>query len=138
MKATDLMIGDWILVLQQGGHYKRTKVRGIFDDTIDYLLGEESHTITEGGVEPIPLNAEILEKNGWIMWKKTKLVGVTMFTQYFEDSLGIEDSIETRIDCDTNGDFHYMCNGESFCYINYVHQLQHALKLCGIEKEVVI
>lgn len=139
MRANELMVGDWVQKLEVGGHYRKCRIKAIIDNNVDCETSDgEVHTLSVNGIEPITLTAEILKKNGWIVWKANKM-GVVIFTQYFEFSdslLGIEDSIESRIDCDPYGDFHYMCNGKSFCYINSVHELQHVLPLLGIEKEI--
>ena len=69
------------------------------------------------GLEPIPLAPDIFEKNG------------------FKD-------IDKEDNCDgydiywTNGDG-YSINAQDL-RLHYVHELQHALKLCGIDKEIVI
>lgn len=67
--------------------------------------------------EPIPLTEGILVKNGWrkhIMLYKNEWYGnIGLFEEH--------------------GKFYYMD-----LKIEYVHQLQHLLRLCGIEKELVI
>lgn len=137
MKVNELMVGDWVYQAQYvdkadpnvGHGWKPVRVTSIPFDKDCFI-------------EPIPLTAKILKKNGWKhwgSWEDSKLEGVAIFIlniSFGKNLLGIEDSIEIRIDCDPQGDFHYMCNGESFCYVNHVHELQHALKLCGIEKEI--
>lgn len=109
MKAEDLMIGDWILY---GG--KPVQVLQLSEGK-DY-----KH------ISPIPITPEILEKNGAI---RTNLHGEQQHFTYtlrgFE-MLAIYDA-----------DFSYQING-SARKIKYVHELQHALRICGIEKEIEI
>lgn len=71
-------------------------------------------------VDPIPLTAEILEKNG------------------FKHSMPHNDC--TNADCN----FYLYEGGNGYCIQNtdikldYVHQLQHLFRLCNIEKEIII
>ena len=119
MKANELMIGDWVI----GGSEEPFKI-GIIDP--DFLHWNE--------VQPIPLTPEILEKNG------------------FEKALQLSD-IEP-FDTDEEGNKYYsynktlwgwwqpdniFCipdNGLGWLNIKYVHELKHALRLCGIEKTI--
>lgn len=65
MKATELMIGDW--VLDKRGH--PFQVREILEDGINgewdggECYGVEAY-IDE--IKPIPIDLDILEKNGWV------------------------------------------------------------------------
>lgn len=113
MKANELMIGDWV---QHKG--KPIQVEEILDYAInpDWAGAEIDSEIILEDISPIPLTPEILEKNGWSLWE-----------------------IEGE----------YRCAGASTLYgtkapfsvfdnicINFVHELQHALRLCGIEKTI--
>ena len=59
MKATDLMIGDWVIAYGKNtqvvwvGNIHKLAVRGFPSE------------FYEDEIEPIPLTHEILEKNGW-------------------------------------------------------------------------
>lgn len=65
MKATDLMIGDWVL----DKYGNSIQVREILGDGINgewdggECYGVEAY-IDE--IEPIPINEDILERNGWV------------------------------------------------------------------------
>ena len=85
-------------------------------------------------IYPIPLTAEILEKNGWKVEEKVE-DAVSIYRQKFTDDWG---EVEIRVDCDPYSDYHLMHKGKHFCYVNFVHELQHALRLCKIEKEIVL
>ena len=112
MEAKELMIGDKVMV----------KVLSQIPGT--YVL----HTWTANDysrdlqVKPIPLTPKILEKNGfWVMKKVDN---------------GAEESIAYAID---GLIFHY--NRDNDYYFpntpiswKYVHELQHALRLCGLEE----
>ena len=85
---------------------------------------------------PIPLIAEILVKNGWEE-KPDVENAVCEYRRKIKEGEGFFTfDMEIRIDCDPYGDYHLMHNGTSFCYVTYVHQLQHALQLLGVTKEI--
>lgn len=117
MEAKDLMIGDWVSLLGTH-HYKVKEIKYVYGVYKIFFQGTYSYAL-EDEIVPIPLTPEILEKNGWDF---------------------------DEIDGDFRG-----CNGKFYIYgryypysifdgvqISYVHELQHALRLCGIEKEIVL
>lgn len=130
MKATDLMIGDWVYCSQDGceGHQV---------DLID--LGNEEVGL-DGEIDifeniiPIPLTSEILEKNGFE-------VSSEHVRYYFEEEGEKYEFVLRKM---------YYINppkvqkGWAFYAFNvltlvdYVHELQHALRLCGIDKEITL
>ena len=123
MKAKNLMIGDWILDGRVYAQVTSITCDGIIETTHNEFSNIEL-------VEPIPLTPEIFKKNGFILKEGEKGVyGVTIATHYVRDDLPFE----------------VFCDGEPFSIwfqdpvnIKYVHQLQHALRLCGIEKEITL
>lgn len=132
MKGSELMIGDLVAVSNTPLQIAAlgTVKAGFLD-----AKGEMFYHYYDN-IEPIPLTAEILEKNGWIENPDIPRA-VIYYTQKFKDGDdGWLWDFDVRIDCDPYGDYHLMHNGVSFCYVNYVHALQHVLKLCGIDKEI--
>jgi hypothetical protein len=74
--------------------------------------------------EPIPLTTEILEKNGF-------------YNSVLIDDYKIADGVHYNIDSkQILFGFEYGTVLEIDCC--YVHELQHALKLCKIKKEIVL
>ena len=75
-------------------------------------------------LSPIPITPEILEKNG--------------FTR---DADGMNDIDEISVEI-TYGEWQRVDGRHKYLgearIIKYVHELQHALLLCGIEKEIVL
>ena len=120
MEAKDLMVGDWVSLL--GTQYYKVKeikyeyrVYKIFlQETYSYALEDE--------IVPIPLTPEILEKNGW---EKTP-TGYVFYT----DGKRYDNSLWYIFGSNT-----FVVNTAEF-QIKFIHQLQHALKLCGIDKEI--
>ena len=75
------------------------------------------------GFFPIPLTSEILEKNGFVYNAIPFVDGWEQFglTLYLGGN-------GYRINCGINRSL----------IIDFVHELQHALKLCGIDKEITL
>ena len=122
MKPNELMIGDWIYRPDCYDQVKEIRYTGIIG--IDNMRG----LITFSELELIPLTPEILEKNGFEYKEgETGMYGVTTAPHYICDGVPFE----------------VFCDGEPFAIwfkepvnIKFVHQLQHALRLCGISKEI--
>ena len=112
MKPTELMIGDWV---RFKGSDLAHQVYAIAGKSIKV---DKGNWFAASTFEPIPLTAEILERNGiryqyGMPWYQGGADGVFEFRYRSDD-----DSTEVRKP------------------VRYVHQLQHILKDCGIEKEV--
>ena len=113
LTAKDLMIGDWVLK-QCLIPNKKVAVRIVRLDEADDLCK----------YEPIALTTEVLEKNGFKYNDSPIVLG---WEQY-------------RLTLYRGGDgFLINCGQNVALIINYVHELQHALRLCGInDKEIVL
>lgn len=110
MKATDLMIGDWVRVPSELNRTK--KIYSTFDLDVALLY------------EPIPLTPEILEKNGFIKennrcWVLSDKHTGDQIIALFEVAKG----------------FAMPTSGLAIGF-QEVHKLQHLLKLYGIDKEI--
>jgi len=129
MDAKDLMIGDWVNfpIDSIGGEteydsqtteYQPMRIISIsaWNNNDGEVESAEGVINDIDQVKPIPLTAEILEKNGWF-------------------SLG-----EYRYEGDialAKGRNYFRLKNTTIC-IDSVHGLQHALRLCGINKEIEI
>ena len=78
-------------------------------------------------LSPIPLTTEILERNGFV----SDFLG-DMFWESESTRFALQKGLDGR-----NRWWWEVCNSP-FLPLNYVHELQHALKLCGIKKEIVL
>ena len=111
MKANELMIGDKVMV----------KVLSQIPDT--YVL----HTWTANDysrdiqVKPITLTPEILEKNGW---KRNEIFMDIKADENFNINFSWTDRYGESL----------FQNGYYMCDCKYVHTLQHALRLCGLDE----
>ena len=106
MKATELMIGDWV----KSRTGMNVKIVGISHDYPCVY-------------EPIPLTAEILEKNGFVFRENNDI----MCGEYY---LHNQSTFAIKM---FNGYLVGMCMGEDLEF-HYVHELQHALRLCGLNE----
>ena len=112
----DLQIGDWI---EDG--YKVAQVTSI---TCDGIVETTSAISNIDVVEPIKLTEDILVKNGFDKDERSKYFHVY--------TLNIKGSYDFDICWSSVNGFNY----EGDFILTYVHQLQHLLRLCGIEKEI--
>ena len=158
MKANELMMGDYVRTNKkvEDEYYfdeyqpgEIVKVKEILDNGInpDWCGAEINSILNIDAIEPIPLTAEILEANGWekvpqpgcanpYHWELSKydddkeddaylLYRVKAYETFFR---GMLVSISRP-----------SCEDISFRkQVEHVHELQHALRLCDIEKEIII
>ena len=128
MKTEELMIGDWVRVPSELNREKQ--IRSTFDMDSAVLY------------EAIPLTPEILEKNGWVRTKYS--YGRDCMEIHGADKLpeGVDNALSmARWSIDKNYQYHfldlYMWKGGVMQHnVHYVHQLQHAFRIFGIEREI--
>lgn len=140
MKANELMIGDWV--------FDGDEVARVTSLTCDGII-ETTHRISNIEiVTPIPLTAEILEKNRFIKdaYKDDRLTDtyhLCVPTGFERNSFTIQVRLYKQPICGVNTlvkcwgwlpPYNGGMNDIHLCSANYVHELQHALKLCGIDK----
>lgn len=134
------MLNDWVEVVSND-NLKYVQIAEIYQNSILTKESEfESEEVSIDNIKPIPLTPEILEKNGF----EYKEPILATFSE--EKVWQIEDSneqilIELEEQTDDNlvdfyvGRFICGCNNCEL-FIKHVPQLQHALRLCGIEKTI--
>lgn len=130
MKATELMIGDWVLWL---GNPCRVDLP-LLDTEFDGREQSEN-------VQPISLTAEILEKNGWRPCNNKAWLGIKIGCDEIYIMLGKNYAeVEYRNMCynpEDNAEVNFGANFEyprAIC----VHELQHILRMYDIDKEIVL
>ena len=120
MKLTDLAIGD--LVLINNTSHRIQAIDSIDDEILAddelYYVGEDRYH-SEDKIEGILITPEILKKNGW----KHRALFVDM-----EVDKNIKFSWTDMFGVSLYHNGHYMCD------CKYVHTLQHALRLCGLDE----
>ena len=137
MKANELMLGDWVYGLYPNGKRYEPPFRISAVDI--YPTNRSPRIVTEGGygfqeehLAPIPLTPEILEKNGIHYHNENN-------TYYWLNRKSFREFIQ--LEYASGGIWQVLCKGRLGHTRNsfgYIHQLQHALRLCGIEKEIVL
>jgi len=130
MKAEELMIDDWVY-----NHESKQYQRVWLLDYDDVILINGYYSYGYDDIEPIPLTPEILEKNGWTYNNEDEKfapqtwVGGGLMLQGADDCGYCIVVTSDYDDEDTNS---------TPFVILYVHELQHALKLRRIKKEIVL
>lgn len=131
MEVKDLMIGDWVFVKQSQHPTKVTNIYGnsVYTDAVFQLSIDE--------IKPIPLTPKILEKkkNGFRVIYESEL-----HITYFKYIQGFHVTVKV----DNDGIFQKLSmydgldNGVTMVECKFVYQLQHAMRLYGIEKEIIL
>lgn len=128
IRIEDLSVGDWV----QDKNGTIAQIIGIENWSDGYVLNVRINGIDVGcvsakAIEPIPITPEILERNGfkkngeydeWNIgtWRTPYLLGVSLE--------------RPAITIKWNGSSVFIDQAK------YIHQLQHALRLAGVEKEI--
>lgn len=126
MDCKDLMVGDWFKAVDYNSPFRIT---AIYDDVVqtqaDYQSEIDGNWYSEAEIKdlvPIELTEEILVKNGFdcLYYDDGNSYWWAVFDGWFNIS--------------SEGEFR--CVNFRDLVIKSVHQLQHLLRLCGIEKEI--
>lgn len=142
MKANELMIDDWVLWKDKPVQIARVSGVVYSFGHIDVTLAHcgngvlETHDIKS--ISPIPLTPEILEKNGFKKcagneWSVFKYEDDDYTKKALYQVLWSADELYLEIGSYTlrTGEFNRMG-------VEFVHELQHALRLCGITCEIIL
>ena len=129
MKPENLMIGDWVL------YNPNVFIEDEYESPKDCYptkisCGEDIDVAIEDCYSPILLTAEILEKNGFVKNEYGEMI--------LEEELGTS---EIYIVLEPTYDEDYYWWGVNYVLITKiksVHELQHVLRLVGIEKEIIV
>ncbi len=135
MNANELMIGDWVKIQEPdkyagaiGRVNSLTSLEGgyfainIQDPQFGYLVTE----VFCDDIAPIPLTAGMLEKNGFVRFGTSYVLEGEHF------------GLENPSSPDDYKDNYWLRIGGKGHNILYVHQLQNALRLADINKEITI
>lgn len=141
IKITDLSIGDWVTYNEE--YYQILNIGAMV-----YVVGEGLQfrhycTLTRGleiqddidinEISPIPITPEILEKNGFTTTDKRYYICKLCNTRVDVERLAEHYEIAT---------FGILSQGglitKMICPITNIHQLQHALRLVGIDKDITL
>lgn len=150
MKAEELMIGDWVQISEPCKYHGAIgRIKTLIDhkdnETAYFKVFLQSNTIHIGiedicsdDIKPIPLTSEILEKNGFT--KSIPPPGIHARCYELDNkkdmyNLIIADYNKYKrllldVDSEDSECFNIKCD--------YIHQLQHALHICKIKKEIIL
>lgn len=128
MKANELMLGDWVtfrdsLEEKQIIPVKIVVLRDNDNDFLAQIDGDEMCDELEFNDEivGIPITPEILKKNGFV----------------YNNSPFVQSWEQFGLSLYLGGDgYRINCGQNVAMVIDSVHQLQHALRLCGIELDI--
>lgn len=131
MKIRDLSIGDWVLIDEVLGSEPARALRvtmagrSMFKGSSGQIYGSLG-----GDISPLPITPEILEKNGFEKrdnhtWHNDELACV--IHRFGRKHWDIRLHPKTR---------KYRAVRMGIDNIEYIHQLQHALRIAGVEKEI--
>lgn len=140
MKPSDLSIGDWVQIISTED---RVKVKEMFEVT--KLKGNEIMLGVEGGiycpfrdVMPVPIDGEILKKNGFSgpdsRPRFSHPYGRSKEKQYEEEIVFACDPIYNR----WTGEFFGPKGLAMKVRIRYVHELQRIIRCMGIDHDIVV
>lgn len=134
MKANELQIGDWVY----SSFFGKTRVTSLKEyEGYGWVMTSGSQDWkADASLSPIPITAEILEKNGF---KKID------FSHYQINDRTLVLDADGKWDGELS--WHWVVTEMSInskgqnvvldyyvATLNYVHQLQHALRLCGLNE----
>lgn len=126
MNATEMMIGDIVSVSGKPIHVTLATIRAGIE------------------VKPIELTSEIFEKSGFTLnEEENPILTIRVYSLDADDVAVIQRPKGgwkfMHGNATSNQQDLFFGDGKFVCMpIQYVHELQHALKLCGIEKKVVL
>lgn len=143
IKISDLSVGDWVLYRD-----REWQVCSLYQFTGEVGLFRKDSQICESieDIDPIPITAEILKKNEFILqssdfaiYEYSTLLGKILRTTqvYFDTPQSINVFLhDTTIE---RGFYHREKTMVSILNDKvYIHQLQHALRLAGLDKEITL
>lgn len=137
VNISNLMVGDW--VIRRGVPEEPMRLYDMKVLASIVYLDQDGRGVTEKleNIEAIPLTKEIMEKNGFNLYpEETNVFYLNAGYQHDLDTvcLYIGDIERPSIyGNDSLGEKTYVV-----LHCKYVHELQHLLKLCKIEKEITL
>jgi hypothetical protein len=134
MEVNELMIGDWVQITHHHNPKPIVKVKQV--DLIDFRNALKQ-IYPRISYDPIRITPEILEKSGFEPIRQDAVE--PYYWQFFDIGEGHVINAFRRI---YRGLWIECSNATTETRVNkqceYVHELQHALRLAGIKKEIVL
>ena len=145
MKATELMIGDWVIFEDEPLKVQHVYNNG-FDDVVaeitedslnEYGVCEEIRDVRSVSCSPIPLTPEILGKNGFYDRTPQWYYKIFLSNDCFDIAISlVYREIEVSKMYGVGTDCEEVEYSSAIVFDNdiCVHELQHALRLCGLDE----
>ena len=132
ISPNELQIGDWVLY---GKGYAIIKAIGTHRSAILVSIDGQDELIEETYdiIDPIPLTDEILRKSGFGCVDSD-----SELSHYYLGDPHYCADMNLHIGTDKKGCFWLNYYSNSIYGLIYVHELQHAFSLLGIEKEITL
>lgn len=129
MEIKEIMIGDLVFAKPS---MLPIRLEAVHKKKVGYhVVTHKLNWVRTGLIVPIPITDEILKKNGFVL-KRDEL-----FEWYVCGDVSIEYTADAR---HNDAYWEFGCGNKdcdvSLIVMHYVHELQHALKLCKIDKEI--
>lgn len=136
LKISDLSVGDWVKCAQRNGSIQRIAMHD--GETVEVIIEADCGRLymykRVYEIDPIPITAEMLENNGFVRGQRGN----------FYHYLRLDKNRTLYIHASTNGwrvEITYDAAGilrttHLMPDVNSVHDLQHALRLAGVDKEI--
>ena len=128
MKANELMLNDWVYLSETGRYPMQITLLdedGCYLNFVDNEGDPFEGDFGENGVQPVPLTKEMLFANGFNKYVDCRS---KMYYAYVVDHKLVCEIIERK-----EGDIEAAIGG-SHRQLKYVHELQHLLRLAGLDK----
>jgi hypothetical protein len=134
LKISDLSVGDW--VRYRGLDYQVKEIDGLLN-RVRLVGNKEQRVENTNSIHPIPITAEILEKNGWEFYRNS-LWWTTQINTYTRVNVWLGNNGECRVEvsCMTKELDYYFCYADVKLPNAHIHLLQRALRLAGVDKEI--
>lgn len=142
MKASELMIGDFVISKKEDHMNEYAQIDAIEEGQTCILLKQDNvNYFTDiSKIEPIPITPEILKKNG-IVKHKFECHIEECYSRYIMPTNNEQFILWEETDCFELVLRHIVDNltySALRCKVKYVHELQHAIGLCGVNLKIVL
>ena len=140
MKANELLDLIYVYFNCFDGSKIIVKVTGFNDGVVYGISDHGTHWCSIKDVEPIPLTTEILENNGFVA---NEHVYPYPYYEYIDKEHKLKIGFAFPQGNKTSYKDPWIYIDSECVFVEhlpcvFVHQLQHVLRLCGIEKEIVV
>lgn len=136
MQTSQLTIGD-LMQHANGKYFRITRLDMWSDGSIHFACGHPHLWDYNNKFTPIPLTPEILKKNGFgYVENDTYPYTGEVLSHFYLGEEGYCANMDIHIGTDNKGGFWFNSPKISLNSFHYVHELQHVLRLCNINKEI--